>query len=211
MASQLLAQQRMITGTVTDANSNTLLPYAVVYINNTSNATETDSMGKYQLRNAFYQQRGGSVELVVSSLGYTTFRQKITYGLQDTLILNIGLMPSPQTITEVAVKGKRDQKWLKQYKKFESTFIGTNQNAGSTKILNPWVIDFTGEVSAFSATAQNILEVENKALASSVPASNLPPCERAARGASVLRLAPEVDTQAQMNGHSRPRAGSGLQ
>lgn len=164
MASQLLAQQRMITGTVTDANSNTLLPYAVVYINNTSNATETDSMGKYQLRNAFYQQRGGSVELVVSSLGYTTFRQKITYGLQDTLILNIGLMPSPQTITEVAVKGKRDQKWLKQYKKFESTFIGTNQNAGTTKILNPWVIDFTGEVSAFSATAQNILEVENKAL-----------------------------------------------
>lgn len=164
MASQLLAQQRMITGTVTDANSNTLLPYAVVYINNTSNATETDSMGKYQLRNAFYQQRGGSVELVVSSLGYTTFRQKITYGLQDTLILNIGLMPSPQTITEVAVKGKRDQKWLKQYKKFESTFIGTNQNAGTTKILNPWVIDFNGEVSAFSATAQNILEVENKAL-----------------------------------------------
>lgn len=164
MTSQLLAQQRMITGTVTDANTNTPLPYAVVYINNTSNATETDSTGKYQLRNVFSHQRGGSIELVVSSLGYTSFRQKITYGLQDSLVLNIGLMPSPQTIIEVAVKGKRDQTWLKQYKKFESAFIGTNQNAGTTKILNPWVVDFNGEVSAFSASVQSILEVENKAL-----------------------------------------------
>lgn len=151
-------------GNVTDSKTNEPIQFAVVYVNNTSIVTETDSTGKYQLRNVFNHQRVGNIELVVSSLGYTTYRQKIIDKRQDTLILNIGLVSSLQTITEVAVKGKRDQTWLKQYKKFESTFIGTTQNAQTTKILNPWVINFEGNTLEFSASAQKTIEIENKPL-----------------------------------------------
>jgi len=164
VAFKVIGQQRVLMGNVTDSETNEPIQFAAVYINNTSNATETDSTGKYQLRNVFNHHRGGSVELVVSSLGYTTFRQKILDIHQDTLMINIALVSSLQTITEVSVKGKRDQTWLKQYKKFESAFVGTNQNARATKILNPWVIDFEGDISGFSASAQKIIEIENKPL-----------------------------------------------
>jgi len=164
VAFKVIGQQRVLVGNVTDSKTNESIQFASIYINNTSNSTETDSTGKYQLRNVFNHQRGGSVEIVVSSLGYTTFRQKILDKLQDTIMLNIALFASPQTISEVSVKGKRDQKWLRQYKKFESAFVGVNQNARATKILNPWVIDFEGDISAFSASAQTIIEIENKPL-----------------------------------------------
>lgn len=164
VAFKVIGQQRVVMGYVTDSKTKEPIRFAAVYINNTSNATETDSMGKYQLKNVFNHQRGGSVEIVVSSLGYTTFRQKIMDRLQDTLMINIAMSASLQTISEVSIKGKRDQKWLKQYKKFESAFIGVNQNAGATKILNPWVIDFEGDISTFLASAQKIIEIENKPL-----------------------------------------------
>jgi hypothetical protein len=161
-AFQVVGQQRVLIGRVTDSNTKEPVPYAAVYINNTSNATETDEKGNYVLKNVFSHVRGGSVEIVVSSLGYTTFRQKIAYSQRDTLILPIEL--SIQTITEVSVTGKRDQTWLRQYKKFEKAFLGTSENARYTTVLNPWVVDFEGETAEFSASAQKIIEVENKPL-----------------------------------------------
>lgn len=164
VASQVTGQQRVLLGRVTDSKTNEPLQYAAVFINNTSNATETDEKGNYVLKNVFSHVRGGSVEIVVSSLGYVTFRQKITYSQQDTLIFPIALSVFTQTISEVSVAGKRDQTWLKQYKKFEKAFLGTSENARYTKIINPWVVDFEGDVSEFSASAQKVIEVENKPL-----------------------------------------------
>lgn len=164
VAFQVTGQQRVLLGRVTDSKTNEPLQYAAVFINNTSNATETDEKGNYVLKNVFSHVRGGSVEIVVSSLGYVTFRQKITYSQQDTLIFPIALSVFTQTISEVSVAGKRDQTWLKQYKKFEKAFLGTSENARYTKIINPWVVDFEGDVSEFSASAQKVIEVENKPL-----------------------------------------------
>lgn len=163
-AFQVVGQQRVLMGRVTDSTTKEPIPYAAVYINNTSNATETDEKGNYVLKNVFSHVRGGSVEMVVSVLGYTTFRQKITYSRQDTLILPIVLSIAPQTITEVSVTGKRDQRWLRQYKKFEKAFLGTSENVRYTTLLNPWVVDFEGETAEFSASAQKVIEVENKSL-----------------------------------------------
>lgn len=161
---KVAGQQRVVLGNVSDAQTNEPIPFAAVYINNTANATETDDKGSYILKNVFNHVRGGSVEIVVSSLGYTTFRQKINDNPQDTLHLDIALSISPQTIKEVSVKGKRDPTWLKQYKKFEKAFLGTGQNARYTKILNPWVVDFEGDATEFSASSSKIIEVENKPL-----------------------------------------------
>jgi len=158
-------QQRVLTGSVTDAKTNEPVAFAVVYINNTSIATETNETGKYILKNAFNHAQGGSVEIVVSSVGYTTIRQKVVDSQQDTLIFNFSLQNAPQnTIAEVSVKGKRDKQWERQYSQFEDVFLGANNNARNAKILNPWVVDFSGEAYEFTATAQKILEVENKAL-----------------------------------------------
>ncbi|HAK77762.1 MAG TPA: hypothetical protein DCR35_07595 [Runella sp.] len=158
------AQTQVVVGKVIDAHTLAPVPFAVVFISNTSKATETDTLGNYTLKNVFQHLRGGSVEVVVSLLGYTTFRQKITYSQRDTLLLPISLVPSQQTIAEIAVKGTRDQTWLKQYKKFEKAFIGTGENVRHTKILNAWVVDFDGDGNTFSASAKQPIAIENKAL-----------------------------------------------
>ncbi|MEZ4900637.1 MAG: TonB-dependent receptor [Spirosomataceae bacterium] len=159
---KVAAQQRVVIGNVRDAQTNEPVSFAVVYINNTANATETDEKGGYVLKNVFNHVRGGSVEMVVSSLGYTTFRQKISDSSQDTLRLDLVL--ASRAIVEVSVKGKRDKQWERQYRKFEDAFLGRNENARKSKILNPWVVDFEGDNNEFSASSSKIIEVENKPL-----------------------------------------------
>jgi hypothetical protein len=156
--------QHLLTGRVTDAKTGEAVPYAAVFINNTAKATETNDQGRYSLKYGNGTFSGGNAELIVSALGYITFRKNIVFSKDDTLHWEVFLVSSPQTITEVAVKGKRDPMWLKQYKKFEKAFVGTGENARSVKILNPWVLDFEGDATEFSAAARTPLEVENKAL-----------------------------------------------
>ncbi|MFN8346496.1 MAG: TonB-dependent receptor [Spirosomataceae bacterium] len=156
--------QHILAGRVTDAKTGEAVPYAAVFINNTAKATETDEWGRYRLKYGAAPHPGANFELVVSALGYVTFRKTIEFSKNDTLFWEVLLDPSPQTINEVAVKGKRDPMWLKQYKKFEKAFVGTGENARSVKILNPWVLDFEGDATEFSAAAPTPLEVENKAL-----------------------------------------------
>ena len=153
-----------LVGKVIDAQTKAPVPFAVVFVSNTSKATETDTLGNFTLKNTFQHIKGGSVEVVVSLVGYTTFRQKITYSQRDTLLFPISLVPSQQTIAEIAVKGTRDQTWLKQYKKFEKAFLGTGENVRHTKILNAWVVDFDGDGNTFSASAKQPIAIENKAL-----------------------------------------------
>jgi len=165
VAFNIWGQQQVLKGDVIDAQTGTPVAFAVVYVNNTAISTETSSEGNYLLKNIFKHIQGGSVEVVVSSLGYTTFRQKVANNQEDTLILNIALASNPQhVIAEVSVKGKRDKQWERQYRRFEDAFLGTNENARKSKILNPWVVNFDGEVNEFTASASQILEVENKPL-----------------------------------------------
>ncbi|WP_084332210.1 carboxypeptidase-like regulatory domain-containing protein [Runella limosa] len=158
------AAAQTLVGKVIDAQTKAPVPFAVVFVSNTSKATETDTLGNFTLKNIFQHIKGGSVEVVVSLVGYTTFRQKMVYSQRDSLWLAVSLVPAQQSIAEVAVKGKRDQTWLKQFKKFEKAFVGTGENARHTKITNAWVVDFEEDGDALMALAKQPIVLENKAL-----------------------------------------------
>lgn len=153
---------QVIKGLVQDAKTHEPLPFANVFLNNTTKGTVTDTKGEFILRSI---QEPGSYELVVSFVGYESYKVKINISANEILSASIGLVASEQQLTNVDVKATRDKAWEKQLKKFEKVFLGDDKLADSCKIMNPWVIDFVQEKSGkMLAYTTEPLEIENNAL-----------------------------------------------
>ena len=164
LAIQSFAQTGVVTGKVRDAATAEPLPFANVFINQTTIGTATDAQGNYTLKNVPM----GTNEIVFSFVGYKSYPSKILIKEEETKQLDIRLQSDDLQLETVEVKGTRDKEWDKQLKKFEKVFLGTTRFAGSTKILNAWVLDFKEtEINGkdvFTATASKPLEIENQAL-----------------------------------------------
>ena len=92
------AQDRTITGTVTDAEDNINLPGVNVLVKGTTTGTVTDVEGNYQL-----QVADDAATLVLSSVGYET--QEVTIGNQTQI--DVSMAPDVQSLSEVVVIGLR--------------------------------------------------------------------------------------------------------
>ena len=90
---QLFAQQRSVSGTVTD-DKNVGMPGVSVYVKGTTIGTTTDINGKYQLNVS-----GTNPTLVYSFIGYTT--QEIPAGART--LIDVQLKEDAQTLDEVVV------------------------------------------------------------------------------------------------------------
>lgn len=90
---QLFAQQRSVSGTVTD-DKNVGMAGVSVYVKGTTTGTTTDSNGKYQLSIS-----GANPTLVYSFIGYTT--QEIQAGARTQI--DVQLKEDSQTLDEVVV------------------------------------------------------------------------------------------------------------
>jgi hypothetical protein len=154
------AQGGTISGTVSDAVTAELLPFAHVFINQTTIGVVTDNQGYYSIRHI----PAGESTLVVSFVGYKTYLLKVQVKEGVTKQADIRLEPDGRQLDNVEVKGSRDKEWDKHLKKFEKLFLGSNSFAKSTSILNPWILDFNESGNMFMATSSSPLEIENKAL-----------------------------------------------
>jgi TonB-linked SusC/RagA family outer membrane protein len=92
---QVQAQQRMLTGTITDSNDGSPLPGATVVLKGTTVGTATNYNGEYQIN-----VKTGDV-LVVSFVGYEP--QEIP--ISEESVLNLSLNPSTINVDEVVVIG----------------------------------------------------------------------------------------------------------
>lgn len=157
----LYGQSGHIKGHIIDSQTNESLPYANIFINNTTIGTATDVNGDFQIKDV----PNGISELVISYVGYQLTQFKVEINDND---VDIGTIPIEQLklqLGNVEVKGTRDKAWEKQLKKFEKIFLGEDQAAQSCKILNPWVIDFIeGEERTLMAKAQAPIQINNMAL-----------------------------------------------
>ncbi len=106
-ASQLLAQQRTITGKVTDANG-VPIPNVSVLVKGSSSGTTTKQDGTYSL-NILPNAR----VLVISSVGLT--EQEINIGNKG--IINASLQSSDKNLSEVVVVGYGTQRRKRAYRK----------------------------------------------------------------------------------------------
>lgn len=162
---EALCQTGQLAGRIVDVQTQESLPYAHVFVNNTTLGTTTDEEGKFILKNV----PTGSIEIVYSFIGYQTYQARVTVVEGETAALTIQLSPAKEELKSVEVKSSRDKEWLKQLKRFEKVFFGEKFGA-FCNVLNPWVLDFqtTNDSKSLVASASAPLEIINNHLGYSI-------------------------------------------
>jgi len=155
------AQQGIVQGRIIEAKSFKPLPFATVYLNQTTIGDVTDNKGDFVLKNI----RAGEYDLVVTYLGYQSYQSHISVNDSIPLSLSIKMVMLSTNLNEVTVKSKKDDQWNNHYKKFEKEFFGISPHAKECKITNPWVLDFTEDATGLlTAKASSPIKIENLGL-----------------------------------------------
>lgn len=158
------SQTGQISGKVLDSKTQEPLPFANVFINNTTIGVAADANGEFTLKNLPI----GIADVVFSFVGYKSYQTKLTVNADEQLKITIKLIPDEIELENIEVKGTRDKEWDKQLKRFEKIFLGETKNATSCKIVNSWAIDFSEDTNSpqpiFTAKALIPIEIENIAL-----------------------------------------------
>ncbi len=149
-----------LTGTVTDAESGEPLPFASVYLSNTTFATDTDTTGAYNLTRI----TPGRYTLAARVVGYIPYYQTVTLQAGIKTQINVKLKADGRELAEVKVTAQRDKAWEKQYQTFFNVFFGEKASAKACKIINPWVIELEEKGGTLTAKADQIIEIENRYL-----------------------------------------------
>jgi hypothetical protein len=161
--SVLFAQDvAQLKGRVLDGESGAPLPFASVFINNTSIGTTTDSSGYYLLRSVPTHY----ADLVFSFIGYESLLTKISLSPGAVVTVQAKLLPSKTLLKEMVVRGKRDKQWKKNFDRFIKEFFGTGPNASLCEISNAGILNFLEEKNGtiLKASSESPLEIYNHAL-----------------------------------------------
>jgi len=158
------AQSGQIKGRVVDAANSDPLPFANIFINNTTLGTSADVKGEFVIS----EVPDGMHEVVFSFIGYQSYQTRVTLQDGKHVPLVIRLLPVEKQLDNIEIKGTRDKAWEKQLNQFEKIFLGTTPNSLQCKIVNPWVLNFASNNNSLTplltANASQPLEINNLAL-----------------------------------------------
>ena len=149
-----------LTGTVTDEKNGKPLPFANVFINNSTIGTNADGNGNYRLANLPI----GNLEMGVSFLGYETIRQTLRFE-QPGVKKVVFKMKEGMALEGVTVYAKKNKRRERNLKIVTRELLGTNAFAKLCKIMNPEVLRISEDDNGhLSAQTNKPLIIENKAL-----------------------------------------------
>ncbi|MEJ0032852.1 MAG: carboxypeptidase-like regulatory domain-containing protein [Bacteroidota bacterium] len=151
------AEQGSIRVKVVDADNNQPIPFALVYFSKTTIGGYTDANGVVDIKKIPY----GSYEMIASEVSHKPSQRRLVIKSTQTLHLTVQLLV--RTLQEVEVRGKRDDKWNRQYSRFQKLFFG-NEHYKDCKIINPAMIDFKIVQGQFVAESHEPLKIENNYL-----------------------------------------------
>jgi hypothetical protein len=150
----------VLSGRVTDDKTGKPLPFANVFINNSTIGTTADENGRYRLGNLTI----GNLELGVSFLGYETIRQTLRFeqGGQKTVMFKMKEGAELQGVTIFARKNKKREKYLKIITR---ELLGNSPFSKQCQILNTEVLRISmGDDGHLGAQTTKPLIIENHAL-----------------------------------------------
>lgn len=142
---------------VLDAESNRPVPYANVYLSQTTIGGYTDANGEIEVARI----PPGTHQLIISEISHKLQQRKLIITGERPIYITVKLLV--KMLEEVQVKAKRDRKWYRQFARFERLFFGT-AHFRRCKITNPWVLDFKNEGRNFIAEADEPLKIQNNFL-----------------------------------------------
>ena len=106
LATNLNAQESVLSGHVYDSKTGLPLSFASVKINRL-NATKVDSLGYFKIK-----VDAGKYKINISKLGYSSLFQTITIGLEESLNLNFYLEAFTNQLNTVVVSSSKQEKIL---------------------------------------------------------------------------------------------------
>jgi hypothetical protein len=156
-----------ITGLVKEKGTGLPLPFANVFVNNTTQGIATDAEGKFSLSGNFPAE----IELVASFIGYVTEVKTISFEGKSEVEVVFDLAFNESNLSEIELKAKRDKSWERKLGRFEDVFLAVFDDPiiSKVEILNPWVVEFervkgSKKSNYFKASAQEPLIIINQAL-----------------------------------------------
>ena len=160
--------ERKIEGRVMGSDSGEPLPFANVFIQNSTQGAPTDINGEFVIEDV----PNTGFNLVISYLGYKpktiSFSNKQELeGRKFVVVLESDPIALESiSVTTKAMKRKQFRSQKRLYERFEREFLGGSENAYKCKIINPSVLQFEvlDSLDNYSVTAKDILFVENTAL-----------------------------------------------
>lgn len=150
----------ILSGKVTDAKTGKPLPFANVFINNSTIGTTADENGNYRLGNLAI----GNLDMGVSFLGYETIRQTLRFEQpgQKTVMFK---MKEGSQLEGVTIYSRRNKKREKYLKIITRELLGNSPFSKQCKILNPEVLKISmGDDDHLGAQTDKPLIIENYAL-----------------------------------------------
>jgi TonB-dependent SusC/RagA subfamily outer membrane receptor len=154
--------QWTISGKVIDNTDKKPVANASVFLSNATVGNKTANNGTFILSNA----KPGKYELIVSIVGFETYRQTITVSNSNISLPDILISSKAIALKEVSIKFKTDPDREKYYNLFKDEFLGTSEIAKECKILNPKILDldYDDATNTLTASSYDFLEIENDAL-----------------------------------------------
>lgn len=136
------------------------VPFANVYVNNTSIGTTTDINGFFTLN---IPSRIQKIDLVVSFVGYVTLKKNFVRN--DPKLKNLTLiLQNGVELNEVKVIAKHDRDWKRKWKIFQRGLFGESDFYKDCQILNPEVVKLESDKSKkVIATANEPIIIQNDA------------------------------------------------
>ncbi|WP_229211773.1 carboxypeptidase-like regulatory domain-containing protein [Dyadobacter arcticus] len=149
-----------LTGKVTDNKTGKPLPFANVFINNSTIGTNADENGNYKLGNLAV----GNLEMVVSFLGFETDKQTLRFeqpGVKTVLFK----LREGQQLQGVTIYAKKNKKREKNLKIITRELLGNTPFSKHCRIMNPEVLRISKDDDGhLGAQTTSPLIIENTAL-----------------------------------------------
>jgi CarboxypepD_reg-like domain len=154
--------QAVVSGKVTDAETQEPLQGASVFAQNTTRGTLTDKDGQFHL-----QLDKGGYELILSYTGYTSKTINLEVTTEDRQF-NVALEKGNNSLSEIVITTSNEvpDGWEKYGKFFLDHFIGSTPLADSCILTNPQALKFFyyKKSDRLKVLATEPLQIENKLL-----------------------------------------------
>ncbi|REG94181.1 carboxypeptidase-like regulatory domain-containing protein [Algoriphagus antarcticus] len=150
--------QAIFKGTIVDFETGEAIPYATVFLANTTLGTTTDEEGKFSM-----YLPNGNYEVIIRILGY----EGLTFNLPASMVQPQGykfmLVSVDEDLDEMEVNETRDPAWYRNLDDFKRYFLGTSLNGKACEIENElsMILDDQSEPGALIASSRDILKINN--------------------------------------------------
>ena len=148
-----------LTGKVTDEKNGQPLPFANVFLNNSSIGTNADGNGNYKLADLPI----GTLEIAVTFLGYETIKQSLRFETPGTKTVVFKMREGMQ-LGAVTIHAKKNKKREKDIKTITKELLGTSKFSKQCQLMNTEVLRISSEDGHVEAQTISPLIIENNAL-----------------------------------------------